>query len=75
MMVLMAKKPSRGRPSKSTTGGKTPSTTLRLDPEVMAVLERYIAAQRYKPSKTEVIELALQELFKAEGYWPPKPEE
>lgn len=71
-MLLMAKKPTRGRPSKSDAGGKTPSTTLRLDPEILAALEKYISQQRYKTSKTDVIEVALQELFQREGFWPPE---
>jgi hypothetical protein len=34
-------------------------------------LDKYILRQRFRTSRTDVIEVALQEMFKAEGWWPP----
>jgi hypothetical protein len=73
-MLLMAKSPNkRGRKPKSEGGAASISRTYRFDPAILAAVDKFIASQKFKTTRTDVIEVALQELLKAEGYWhPPK---
>ena len=73
-MVAMAK---RGRKPKhaetsETTGRSGAQLTCRINPELRAALDRFIAGQKYKTTLTDVVEVALADLLKAEGYWPPE---
>jgi hypothetical protein len=69
-MKLMAK-----RDQKTVKANRTSKPiSLRLDPALLGALDQFIGEQKYKTTKTDVIEVALQELLKAEGRWPPKKE-
>ena len=72
-MALMAKKPGR-KPKhvdQDEDGRSGDPISLRLDPELHEALKKFAAAQKFKTTKTDVIEVAIQELLKAEGFWPP----
>jgi hypothetical protein len=74
MLKLMAKrgrKPKHPASHDAETGRSGKPFTMRLDPEILEVLDKYILRQRFRTSRTDVIEVALQEMFKAEGWWPP----
>ena len=72
-MQLMTKERKRvGRPAKGDDRPTGISRTYRFDPALLTSLDRFIAAQKYKTTRTDVIEVALQELLKAEGFWPLK---
>lgn len=77
MIPLMAKA-KRGRRPKYKPSDNTPEgrsgryLNLLIDPELMEALENFIAAQKFKTTKTDVTEVALQEMLKAEGFFPPK---
>lgn len=60
-----------GRPAKGDDRPAGISRTFRFDPALLAALDRFIRSQRYKTTRTDVLEVALQELLKAEGFWPP----
>ncbi len=71
-MLLMTKIPNkRGRKPKSEGGKASISRTYRFDPAILAAVDQFIAAQKFKTTRTDVIEVALQELLKAEGFWKP----
>lgn len=44
----------------------------RIDPQIHAAMEAYIAAQKYPPSVKQVLEEALSEFLKREGFDPLK---
>ncbi len=70
-MLLMAKPSNkRGRKPKSDDGRASVSRTYRFDPAILEAVDHFIEAQKYKTTRTDVIEVALQELLKAEGFWP-----
>lgn len=62
-MRVMAKKAKK-------TDEPVQPMSIRLDAKIAAALEVFIKRQKYRTTKTDVIEVALQELLKAEGCWP-----
>jgi hypothetical protein len=44
----------------------------RIDPQIHAAMEAYIAAQKYPPSVKQVLEVALSEFLEREGFSPLK---
>lgn len=77
IMALMAKAKRGRRPKykpseKSAEGRSGRYLNLLIDPELMESLERFIAAQKFKTTKTDVTEVALQEMLRAAGFYPPK---
>lgn len=70
-MALMAKRGRRPKHGLPGDDGRTgTSLNFRMDPELFAALETFIEAQKFRTTKTDVVEVALQELLKAEGFWP-----
>ena len=69
MLDMAKRKPTQPEP-KDDAPGDFPMS-LRLDPDLHEALKRFVKAQKFKTSKTDVIEVAIQELLKAEGFWPP----
>jgi hypothetical protein len=77
MLTIMAEKKKTGRPRKfSEVEGKrsTSSLNLGIDPAIREAIDRFIAAQRLKPSLTEVTELAFREFLEREGFPPIYPD-
>lgn len=67
----MAKsKPSTGSAKKANRTGR-PLFTYQPD-ALMDAIDAFMADQRLRVSKTDIVELALQEFLRREGYWPPK---
>ena len=79
----MAKKPSTSKPNGPDPGGqkrgrpksrtRKVSVSARLDPGLYDATMMYIDSVRPKTDLTAVFELALEELLKSKGFWPPKP--
>jgi len=44
----------------------------RIDPALQEPVQQYIASRDYPPQIGQVLERALKELLKREGFWPPK---
>lgn len=40
--------------------------------ELFEAFEAYRNSHKFPPKKTDVVELAIQEYLKSQGYWPPK---
>lgn len=66
MPVMTEKKPSRRRSAR--TGA---SLSIWLSGPLMAALESFIHQSRPHPTKTSVIEAALEDFLAARGLWPP----
>lgn len=64
----------RGRKPKhlvlDATGRSGTPVSLRIDPELSAALQAYIAAQVVPPTKTAVLEKALRDFLAAHGFAP-----
>jgi len=69
----MAKKKDQ-QPEDESAGGRSPAWQVfaRIDPELRAACEAYIASQEYPPTMSRVLERALRDLLKRAGFWPPK---
>lgn len=63
-MLLVAKK-------KSDPKDASLVMTFRCDADLRRALEKFQASQRIKPSKAEILIVALQEFLQREGYYPP----
>lgn len=65
------------KPGRPTAGGRKPAYVLhcRIEPVLGKALERYIDATRPTPTLTSAVELALEQLLQAAGFWPPPEEE
>ena len=64
------------RPGPPPSGGRRPAYTLycRIEPALGAAFDRYLSETRPKPTATSAVELALENLLTAAGYWPPSEE-
>lgn len=69
-MPLMADKRKPGRPK---AGGRKPAYVVyaRIDPALGGAFDRFVSEARPRTDKTGGIELAIEELLRARGYWPP----
>lgn len=47
------------------------SIGIRLKPEILEALRRYIEAAEPRPSMTAVVDLSLRRYLSEKGYWPP----
>lgn len=65
MSAMAKQRPKTERPTALTM-------TFRCDGELLTAFLDFLEDQRVPPNKSDVITLALQEFFKAEGYYPPK---
>jgi hypothetical protein len=68
-MPGMTKKNSNQKPR-----GRRPAYTVyaRISPELGEAFEQFLASRRPKPTLTSAVEMAIEELLKSEGLWPPK---
>jgi hypothetical protein len=62
---------SKQRPKKPGAKDRGPVLYLRLDEELEAALQAFIAAQTVPPDRTAVGLKALQDLLQKHGHWPP----
>lgn len=46
--------------------------TFRCDAELRRAMDKFQEAQRIKPTKAEILIVALQEFLQREGYYPPE---
>ncbi len=68
-MPVMAK---RGRPPKKEGGSRNGAPlNVWIRVGIIRQLEAYLASLRPKPTKTEVVEVALEDFLKSHGFWPP----
>lgn len=66
----MAKK----RPKKRDGVPQFPRKSFHIEPDLLAALDRFIAAQPVPPDYSAVFRTALMEFLRAQGYWPPPTE-
>ena len=53
-------------------GATSPTFQTYVGEDTRLALDQFIGAQRLKPSLTEVVEVAIQDFLKKEGFYPPK---
>jgi len=75
-MIGMATPPKKkGRPPKHESdepGRSGQAVHVYIDPVLMAAFEAYRSSMKFKPRKTEILEMALRAFLTSEGFWPPK---
>lgn len=69
MQTMSKNKPEKAKPEPAPEAPPKP-TSIRLSGDVAAAMEKYIEAQKWPPSSTQVIERALIDFFRKEGFWP-----
>lgn len=69
--VMSQKKQGRGRP-KSPTPPRERVLAMRMPPDLEQALEDYRLSQTYPPDRTAVGLRALEQLLRAEGFYPPR---
>jgi FAD/FMN-containing dehydrogenase len=70
-MLTMAKRKSgrRKAPQRGPRSGEPVNVWVPV--ELMDMVRAYVSAQQVRTSKTAVIEAAVREFLKAQGFWPP----
>jgi hypothetical protein len=72
-MARKKTKPEGPTPGRQKRYGKP--VQVYLSDELSAALDAYIEAARPRPTKTAVIETALEDLLRKAGHWPPPAKE
>lgn len=71
MPSMPKRKPGSEQPKRKPPNRSGEPLNVWIDNALMAALNAYIEATVPRTSKTAVVELALHELLKAKGHWPP----